>query len=121
MKAIKKKGSLVLALVVAAYYLAMGKTFDEKKPLSDFILTKHAKCRMGCRHIDRGEISFVLDHGRVNLKKSEPHKKPCPIIVKEGKSERDNQTIRVVAAQCSHALKIVTVIDLDRNYNCHCD
>src|SRR5689334_9103439 len=40
------------------------------------IYTKHARCRMGCRHIDESEVTEILEKGRVNYAKSEPNGHP---------------------------------------------
>ncbi len=102
-----------------------GKTFTEsdlrfhKKPV---ILTKHARCRMGCRHIDASEIQEMLTNGVVNAKKSGQSKdeKTCPTQAIEGKTH-DNQTVRIVVAECDTKAKIVTVIDLKNDFKCTCE
>lgn len=83
------------------------------------ILTKHAKCRMGCREIDAYEVGEILDSGRINQRKSSPDAKPCPTYSLEGQS-RDGPTVRIVIADCRDVVKIITVIDLDNDYKCHC-
>lgn len=83
------------------------------------ILTKHAKCRMGCREIDAYEVGEILDNGRINQRKSSPNGKPCPTYSLEGQS-RDGQRVRVVIADCRDIVKIITVIDLDNKYECSC-
>lgn len=87
---------------------------------SNYILTHHAKCRMKCRGIDKEEIDQVLSKGKINIRKSDPNKRPCPIKSLEGYSKKDNQHIRVVAAYCEDKTKIVTVIDLKNKYDCYC-
>ncbi len=80
--------------------------------------SKHAKCRMKCRHIDKEEIKEVLEEGKINKKKSEP---------KEGKISledvtRDHQNVRVVFAKKSeNKYHVVTCIDLDNEWPCDCD
>lgn len=88
---------------------------------NDYILTRHAKCRMGCREIDDKDIRDILSNGKKNKRKSDASKKPCPILALEGYAKKDSQHIRVIAADCRKKMKIVTVIDLDKKYNCHCD
>jgi len=83
------------------------------------ILTKHARCRMGCREIDAFEVNEILTHGRINQRKSQPNASPCPKYAIEGES-RDGQTVRAVIADCDRNVKLVTVIDLDNNYKCSC-
>ena len=83
------------------------------------ILTKHARCRMGCREIDAFEVNEILTHGRINQRKSQPDASPCPKYAIEGES-RDGQTVRAVIADCDSNVKLVTVIDLDNEYKCSC-
>lgn len=83
------------------------------------ILTKHARCRMGCRQIDAFEVNEILTHGRINQRKSQPDASPCPKYAIEGES-RDGQTVRAVIADCDRSVKLVTVIDLDNHYKCSC-
>lgn len=87
---------------------------------ANYILTKHAKCRMNCRNIDHKDIKDIFENGKINHRKSEPNKKPCPITALEGYASRDRQHIRVIAATCPEKTKVVTVIDLKNNYNCYC-
>ena len=102
-----------------------GKTFTEndlrfhQKPV---ILTKHARCRMDCRHIDASEIQEMLTNGVVNKRKSGQSKDEatCPTQAIEGKTH-DNQTVRIVVAECDTKAKIVTVIDLKNDFKCSCE
>src|ERR1700750_884126 len=48
------------------------------------IYTKHAKCRMACRHITDKEIKEILERGMINYSKSEPDSKPDPKYAFEG-------------------------------------
>lgn len=82
-------------------------------------LTRHGRCRMGCRNIDAYEIQEVINQGRINARKSNPNSKPCPTIAFEGKTS-DGQTTRVVLGTCKNDYKIVTVIDLDTDWKCDC-
>src|SRR5450432_1581994 len=38
----------------------------------ELVFTKHARCRMDCRHITSKEIHEILDNGTINYGKSEP-------------------------------------------------
>ena len=124
-KKVQKLIYLVIAIISAV-------VFKDKVPLNtntasqsfsskNYILTKHAKCRMQCRNIDEQDIDDILESGRKNKRKSDPYKKPCPVVALEGYAKKDSQHIRVIAAKCSTKTKIVTVIDLEKKYNCHCD
>lgn len=82
--------------------------------------TKHARCRMGCRHISESEVLQIVSHGTVNLKKSNPQATPCPVKAVEG-TTGDQQTVRVVYGECGRQKKIITVIDLKNDYVCDCE
>jgi len=82
--------------------------------------TKHARCRMDCRHIDESEIKQILKEGRVNQRKSKPKDQPCPSYAVEGNT-KDGQHVRIVYADCGDVTRVITAIDLENHYNCHCD
>lgn len=81
--------------------------------------SKHARCRMGCRHIDGDEISEILTAGTINVHKSDMRAQPDPRYALEGQT-RDGQKIRVIVAQGPRSSTIVTVIDLGTDWNCNC-
>jgi len=84
-------------------------------------ITYHAKCRMNCRYIDAYEIQQVIDNNYINKRKSNPNASPgrCPTIAYEGRT-KDDQLVRVILGDCANDPKIITVIDLENNYDCHC-
>src|SRR5664279_2617586 len=51
---------------------------------SRLIYTRHARCRMDCRHITDREIHEILDEGAINYTKSEPDARPDPKYAVEG-------------------------------------
>ena len=81
--------------------------------------TQHARCRMDCRHITQEEIKDILQNGQINYRKSEAQGRPCPTYALEGYSA-DKQHLRIVFAQCDTKTKVVTCIDLDTEFECHC-
>ena len=85
----------------------------------EIYITKHAKDRMNCRLIDQAEIREILRTGSLNDKKSEIHTDMCKSkYALEGRSMKDKQLIRVIAAPCGEKVSIVTVIDLENEYDC---
>ena len=82
-------------------------------------LTKHAKCRMECRHIDLSEIKDMIANGVIDYNKSQTNNKPDPKYALEGKT-KDGQEVRIVLAQNGQQAIIITVIDLDTKWSCHC-
>ena len=82
------------------------------------IYTKHARCRMECRHIDESEVQEVLKDGIINYKKVEEDDrgKSYPL---EGFTH-DKQHVRIVFAPKRNDLVVVTVIDLEHDWPCDC-
>lgn len=84
------------------------------------IFTKHAKCRMDCRHITKEEIQEILESGKVNYAKSGVGSKGDSTFALEGYSH-ENQHIRVVVAPERDGLVIITCIDLGHEWQCNCN
>jgi hypothetical protein len=105
----------------------------EKRPPSDepgrdvgfnrragkLIFTKHARCRMGCRHIDESEVQEILENGTINDRKSEPAARPDPKYALEGKTH-DGQQVRIIFAPSDRGMVVITVIDLGTDWSCNC-
>jgi len=81
--------------------------------------SKHAKCRMDCRHIDESEVKEILLNGEINYNRIEesPKGKTYPI---EGITH-DKQKVRLVVAPHEDEIVVVTVIDLEKEWNCDCN
>ena len=86
---------------------------------SQLVYTKHARCRMDCRHVTEEEVYEIITGGRVNAAKSDPGDKPCPTRALEGRSS-EGQLLRIVVADCDRSEKIITVIDLEHDFECDC-
>ena len=84
------------------------------------ILTKHAKCRMDCRHITVSEIREILDSGIINYSKSEPEAHPDPKYAMEGFTT-EQQHLRIIVAPEANKLIIITCIELGVEWTCHCN
>ena len=82
------------------------------------IYTKHARCRMDCRHIDESEVQEILDNGTLNTNKIEESDKGKSYPL-EGFTH-DKQHVRIVFAPKQENIVVVTVIDLDRDWSCDC-
>lgn len=126
----KKKPLLIVALLVLlamVYYLrntpgaepASGEDVLNRRE-QRLIFTKHARCRMDCRHIDDEEVKEILQQGTINYSKSEPNDKPDPKYALEGVT-RDQQRVRVVFAPSKKGMVVITVIDLGQEWTCHCN
>jgi hypothetical protein len=86
---------------------------------ASLVYTKHARCRMNCRHIDESEVQEILKQGRINHRKSEPAARPDPKYALEG-TTHDGQHVRIVFAPARRGTVVITVIDLDTDWSCHC-
>jgi hypothetical protein len=85
---------------------------------SHIFYSKHARCRMECRHINEEEIKEILEEGTVNYSKIEDdgRGKTYPL---EGVTH-EHQHLRVVFAPKDDGLLVVTCIDLDTEWPCDC-
>lgn len=84
------------------------------------VLTKHARCRMDCRHITMQEIHEIVDGGTINYDKSEPYSHPDPKYALEGYTV-ENQHLRIIVAPENNKLIIVTCIELRVEWQCDCN
>jgi Domain of unknown function (DUF4258) len=85
---------------------------------TDIIFSKHARCRMDCRKIDESEVKAILKDGKINYQKIQSDKrgKTYPVEGYTG----DGQHVRIVFAPKGDALVVVTVIDLETEWECDC-
>ena len=91
--------------------------FDRRVSYIEY--TEHAKCRMQCRKITQAEVEEIMKEGKINYAKSDVNDHPCPTYALEGVTQ-DNQRVRIVFAQCDFKTKVITSIDLDTDWECHC-
>lgn len=91
--------------------------FDRRTSYLEY--TRHAECRMECRKISQTEVRQIMKEGKINYKKSSLQDRPCPTYALEGITS-DHQRVRIVFAQCDYKTKVVTCIDLDNDWECHC-
>ena len=101
------------------------KTDNEKTNLdifrnasADFYFTKHARCRMKCRHITQTEVKEIVQKANVNYNKSELDAAQGPKYALEGYTSKEKQHVRIIVAPKERHLTIVTVIDLDEDWDC---
>ena len=91
--------------------------FDRR--ISYIEYSNHVRCRMGCRHITQAEVEDIMQNGKINYSKSDLQNARCPRYALEGNTS-DNQFVRIVFAQCNEKTEVVTVIDLDTEWQCNC-
>lgn len=83
------------------------------------IYSKHARCRMGCRHISEREVMEILKNGTINYQKSDMRGQPDPKYALEGATD-DGQHVRIIFANSPRGIVVVTVIDLENEWKCNC-
>lgn len=81
--------------------------------------SNHANCRMDCRKISKAEVEEIMRDGSINYSKSDLKNARCPRYAVEGRT-KDDQRVRIVYAQCNESTTVVTVIDLETDFECHC-
>jgi hypothetical protein len=84
------------------------------------VFTKHARCRMDCRHITADEIGEILAEGNINYRKSEPDAQPDPKWAVEGYT-KEQQHLRIVVAPEPGKLVVITCIELGVEWHCDCN
>jgi Domain of unknown function (DUF4258) len=97
--------------------LARGEPFDRH---GDLVFTRHARCRMDCRHITPKEIHEILEEGTINYEKSEPAAQPDPKYALEGYTA-EQQHLRIIIAPEGMKLIVITCIELGVEWSCHCN
>ncbi len=91
--------------------------FDRR--ISYLEYSNHAKCGMDCRKISQAEVEDIMQNGKINYNKSDVQNARCPRYAIEGIT-KDNQRVRIIFAQCNEKTEVVTVIDLETDWTCHC-
>lgn len=82
--------------------------------------TKHARCRMKCRHITQQEVKEILINGEINYNKIDLQAVRGPKYAVEGITH-DGQHVRIIFAPNTQYISVVTVIDLEEDFQCTCD
>jgi hypothetical protein len=103
--------------IIPSNRLSQDDPFNRQDPL---IFTKHARCRMDCRHITPGEIHEILDRGMINYAKSDPASRPDPKYAVEGYTD-EKQHLRIIIAPESDKLIVITCIELGVEWSCDCN
>ena len=83
--------------------------------------SRHARCRMDCRHIDETEVQQILKEGKINYAKSELQSEDCKKKYAVEGTTKDDQKVRIIFAPCSDEVTVVTVIDLGNEWVCDCE
>jgi len=117
--------SLVLMLAVVGFAIIKFRIWEpQRKEIfnrnpSHIEYTRHAECRMNCRHISKEDISDVMRRGVIIFNKSILRDKPCPTFALQGFTD-NGENIRIIFAQCPGVTKVVTCYNLKKDFNCDC-
>jgi hypothetical protein len=84
------------------------------------IYTRHARCRMDCRHITETEVREILERGEIDYRKSEPDAHPDPKYALEGNTN-EGQHLRIIFAPSQRGLVVITCIELGVEWKCDCN
>jgi hypothetical protein len=112
---------LLIVIALAVIIVRQSKKHDPEfnRRVSYIEYSHHARCRMECRHITQAEIEDIMQNGKINYNKSDLQNTRCPRYALEGIT-KDDQRVRIIFAQCNGSTTVVTVIDLNTEWQCDC-
>ncbi len=84
-----------------------------------YFFTKHARCRMACRKITQREVKDIVARGNINYAKSNLNDARGATYALEGITD-DGQRVRIIVSPKQRHLSVITVIDLENDYECDC-
>lgn len=124
MKSKRVNYTLLVVVLLLVVFVLVRKLEPVRKEAFDrdpdqLVYTRHARCRMDCRHISEADIREIMDKGVINLNRSNRRDRPCPTFAVQGETS-DGQKIRVIFAQCEKETKVVTCYNLQEDFECHC-
>lgn len=115
--------NLLILLLPLFFLFAQCGQLNKNEPInrheSHLVFTRHAKCRMDCRHITEHEIREVLENGDINYSKSEPNGRPDPKYALEAYT-KEGQHLRIIFAPTQRGLVVITCIELGVEWQCDC-
>lgn len=123
-----KNRSVVVSIIllIALFLIFLIRRWNEPAPKEAFdrhptslSFTKHARCRMDCRHISEEEIREIMGKGIINFNHSNKRDRPCPTFALQGRTT-SGESIRVIFAQCPTETKVVTCYNLEEDFECSC-
>ena len=112
---------IILSFIIFIFSCSETTSTDFNRNPSQINYSKHARCRMSCRHIDESEVKEMIKDGNINYSKSDLDSDAChKRYALEGYSH-DNQQLRIIVAECNNELTVITVIDLKKEWPCACE
>ncbi|MDE3125905.1 MAG: DUF4258 domain-containing protein [Bacteroidota bacterium] len=82
--------------------------------------SRHAQCRMKCRHITEEEIKEIIHYGKIDYHKSALQADDCHKRYALEGTTAERQYLRVIVAECNNVLTVITCIDLREDWPCSC-
>lgn len=114
---------IILVLIFYAalrwYVLEPAKREAFNRHPSHISYTRHALCRMDCRHISEEDIQEIMRKGIIIFNKSDMNDRPCPTFALQGYTTK-HENLRVIFAQCDKETRIVTCYNLAKEFECDC-
>ena len=122
----QRPATFTLFIVLGLLFIFLFKRWHEPRTSEAFdrhpshlYYTKHALCRMDCRHISKDDITEIMEKGIINLNKSNRFDRPCPTFAVQGQTT-DGEKLRIIISQCNKETKVITCYNLQEDFECHC-
>ena len=113
---------VVLPFLALLLITGCGQSSTDTSPIDRhagrLIFTRHARCRMDCRHITEKEVKGAVEKGEINYRKTQRNASPCPKYAVE--EYVDGKRVRLIIGDCDEKAVVITVIDLDHEFECNC-
>ena len=77
-----------------------------------------ARCRMQCQGVTDADISNLMEHGVINMNKSNRTAHPCAIYALQARVR--GRYLRVLFEQCRNATYVVNCYNLEQPPSCNC-
>lgn len=94
--------------------------FPQRVHVSQLRYVDHAKCRMDCREVSRALVERVYKKGEVNCRKSGTESGSPRWALEYGDPQNEDTIRLIVEEEDPGKHVIITVIRLDRQFNCDC-
>ena len=82
-------------------------------------LTPLAACRMKCLKVTEQHVREVLREGKIDMKKSQPSQKPCPVYHVTDVT-KDGQKMEFLVQSCKDNIRILSLNNPSKNAACDC-
>lgn len=116
--------SLCIVLLIIVVAIIKWRFYDHhQKELfnrhTTIIYTDYALCVMQCRNITKNDINFLMQHGVINLSRSNNKNTSCPTYALQGYTHKGDY-LRVLFEQCFSKTLLLTCYNLKKETVCNC-